>query len=473
MSRSRRLNSARKVRSLTFSHTLLLLILAVVVDVSAQSVDAVALSNAFTNAAEACKKSIVSINIGVNKVTRKRFKHFEEHAKRIGEELDLDRLPIASVGSGVVIDNQGYILTNHHVVDNIDEDSILVTLHDGRRYYAHVVGSDPSSDLALIRIYANNLFAARFAKPSSVRLGELVLAIGSPLGLTFSVTSGVISAVNRDDLADDGYSVTRFIQTDAAINPGNSGGGLFRLQGDLVGINTAILSRSGYNVGYGLALSTDLVIAVYEDLRDDGRISRPSIGVAARSESFDSSLVYDRAKVEETVIVDRMKPGGAAERAGIKMGDIIRTLNGMIVRTKNNIIQYMAMFRPGQRITVGVGRNGDTVSVEVELDSMEVPFKQRDRLSKLRPHLGATVVATSDIPTLSRVERHGPCYHAGLQEGDRLVSIDGKLVRNSEDVSQITATLQPGATTRVVCERRGSQTSYDVVVGAVVVERNR
>jgi S1-C subfamily serine protease len=457
---------------LTSSLALLFLILAVA-DVTAQSVDAATLSAAFANAAETCKKSVVSINVGVDKVTRKRLKHFEEHVERSGEVVDRDRLPKGSVGSGVVVDDQGYILTNHHVIDDIDEDSILVTLYDGRRYYAHVVGSDPSSDLAVVRIYANNLVAARFATPSSVRLGELVLAIGSPLGLTFSVTSGVISAVNRDDLTDEGYSVTRFIQTDAAINPGNSGGGLFRLKGDLVGINTAIFSRSGYNIGYGLALSTDLVLAVYDDLRNDGRVSRPSIGVGARSESFDSSLVYDRSKVEETVIVDRMKPGGAAERAGIKMGDIIRTLNGMIVRTKNNIIQYMAMFRPGQRITVGVGRNGDTVSVEVELDSMEVPFKQRDRLSKLRPHLGATVVAMSDIPTLSRVERHGPCYHAGLQEGDRLVSIDGKLVRNSEDVSQITATLQPGATTRVVCERRGSQTSYDVVVGAVVVERNK
>ncbi len=472
MFRSRRLSSARKARSLTSSLALLLLILAVA-DMSAQSVDAVALSTAFTNAAETCKKSVVSINVGVSKVTRKRLKHLEEHAKRLGEELDLDRLPKGSVGSGVVIDNQGYILTNHHVIDNIDEDSILVTLHDGRRYYAHVVGSDPSSDLALIRIYANNLVAARFAMPSSVRLGELVLAIGSPLGLTFTVTSGVISAVNRDDLADDGYSVTRFIQTDAAINPGNSGGGLFRLQGDLVGINTAILSRSGYNVGYGLALSTDLVIAVYEDLRDDGRISRPSIGVAARSESFDSSLVYDRSKVEETVIVDRMKPGGAAERAGIKTGDIVRTLNGMIVRTKDNIIQYMAMFRPGQRISVGVGRSGDTMSVDVVLDSMDIPFEQRDRLAKLRPHLGATVVVTSGVPMLSRVQRHGPSYHAGLDDGDKLLSINGQPIQNSDDAARIVAALQPGGIARIVCERRGTRTEHNVVIGAVVAASNK
>jgi S1-C subfamily serine protease len=226
-------------------------------------------------------------------------------------------------------------------------------------------------------------------------------------------------------------------------------------------------------VGYGLALSTDLVIAIYEDLRDDGRISRPSIGVAARSESFDSSLVYDRSRVEETVIVDRMKPGGAAERAGIKTGDIIRTLNGMIVRTKDNITQYMALFRPGQRITVGVGRNSDTMSVDVVLDSMDVPFKQRDRLSKVRPHLGATVVVTSGAPTFSRVQRHGPCYHAGLDDGDKLLSINGEPIRNSDDATRILSVLQPGGIARMVCERRGSRSEHNVVIGAVVVESNK
>lgn len=435
--------------------------------VLAQSIDASTLSNAFATAAESSKRCVVSINVGVNKAMRKRIKHFAEHARQRGEDFDLDDLPSGSVGSGVIVSADGYILSNHHVIDEVDEDSILVTLHDGRRLYADVIGSDPSSDLALLRIYARNLDAARVAPVSSVRLGELVIAIGSPLGLKFTVTSGVISALNRDDLPHDGYSVRRFIQTDAAINPGNSGGGLFRLQGDLVGINTAIMSRTGYNVGYGLALTPDLVTAVYNDLRDDGYIARPSIGVMARSASFDSSLSYDRAKVDETVIVERVKAGGAADRAGIKVGDIIRTLNGVLVRTKDNIMQYMAMFRPGQRISVGLGRNGDSMSVDLQLDTMELPFEQRDRVATRKPLFGAEIVSTGSTCTLKNVKRYGPCYHAGLQDGDLIVSVNGQPVKSREEVMRAIEPLAPGVVAAIVADRRGTRITSDLVVGAM------
>ena len=429
------------------------------------------LNAAFTNAAERCKRSVVSINVGINNVTRKRLKHFEEYVNRIGGNLDLDELPSGSVGSGVIVSSDGYLLTNHHVVDNIDEDSILVTVHDGRRYFGDVIGSDPSSDLALLRIYADNLEPARIAASTSVQLGELVIAIGSPLGLKFTVTSGVVSAINRDDWVDQEYSVKRYVQTDAAINPGNSGGGLFRLSGDLVGINTAILSRTGYNVGYGLALSTDLVSAVYDDLRQDGRITRPSLGVSARSESFDSSLVFDRSKVEETVIVERLKPNGAAERAGIKTGDIIRSLNGMQVRTKDNIMQYMALFRQGQRIKVGLGRGGDSTSVEVDLDSMDVPFKQRDRQSTRRPFIGAGMNVDGTTCSLYSLKRHGPMYHAGLQDGDVVLTMNGTPMTSTDAVAKVIAELQPGSRISVEYERRGVRTSANVVVGTTHTKR--
>ncbi len=177
--------------------------------ISAQGVDPATLSSAFSNAAETCKRSVVSINVGVNKAMRKRIQHFAEHVNRQGGDYDLDKLPSGSIGSGVIVSADGYILTNHHVIDDVDEDSILVTLHDGRRYFADVIGSDPSSDIALLRIYARNLEPAKLASAASVRLGELVIAIGSPLGLKFTVTSGVISALNRDDIIDEGYSVKR------------------------------------------------------------------------------------------------------------------------------------------------------------------------------------------------------------------------------------------------------------------------
>lgn len=432
---------------------------------AAQTIDAAALSSAYAAAADKCKKSVVSINVGLSKVTRKRLKHFEEHVARSGGSIDPDALPEGSVGSGVIVSTDGYILTNDHVVDDVDEDSILVTLHDGRRYFADVVGSDPSSDLALLRIYAQNLQPATIAKPESVRLGELVIAIGSPLGLKFTVTSGVVSALVRDDIDDEGYSVKKYIQTDAAINPGNSGGGLFRIQGDLVGINTAILSKTGFNIGYGLALSTDLVGAVYDDLREDGKIARPSLGVSARSVSLDSALAIDRHSVDETVIIDKIKPGGAADKAGLKVGDIVRSFNGLPVRTRDNITQHMALFRPSQTITVSVGRNGDTVSLPVKLDTLELPFKQRERDAPRRAYIGMSLRGDGNTLLLDKVKRYGPADNAGLQDGDVVVSVNGAEVVSAADLARAVAAKKPGDLLTVVCSRRDKKVISTVVVG--------
>lgn len=433
---------------------------------ASQSIDAVAVSSAYAAAADRCKKSVVSINVGLSKVTRKRLKHFEEHVNRSGGSIDHDALPEGSVGSGVIISTDGYILTNEHVIDDVDEDSILVTLHNGMRYFADVIGSDPSSDLALLRIYARNLQAATIAKPESVRLGELVIAIGSPLGLKFTVTSGVVSALVRDDIDVEGYSVTKYIQTDAAINPGNSGGGLFRIQGDLVGINTAILSKTGFNIGYGLALSTDLVEAVYADLREDGKVARPSLGVSARSESLDSALAIDRHSVDETVIIDKIKPGGAADKAGLKVGDIIRSFSGMSVRTRDNIIQHLALFRPGQTISVSLGRNGDTLSIPVTLDTLELPFKQRDRSAARHPYLGMSLRADGAAVLLENIKRYGPADNAGLQDGDILVSINGAEIKSSSELTRAVASTTPGDLLNIVFRRRDKIGTSSLIVGA-------
>lgn len=444
----------------------LVALLLVVEQGASQTMDASALSSAYAAAADKCKKSVVSINVGLSKVTRKRLKHFEEYVNRSGGSISPGELPEGSVGSGVIISTDGYILTNDHVIDDVNEDSILVTLHDGRRYFADVIGSDPSSDLALLRIYAQNLQAATIAKPESVRLGELVIAIGSPLGLKFTVTSGVVSALVRDDIDDEGYSVKKYIQTDAAINPGNSGGGLFRIQGDLVGINTAILSKTGFNIGYGLALSTDLVEAVYADLREDGKISRPSLGVSARSESLDSALSIDRHSVDETVIIDKVKPGGAAEMAGLKVGDIIRSFNGLPVRTRDNVIQHMAMFRPGQTITVSLGRNGDTISLPVKLDTLELPFKQRERDTARRPYIGMSLRTDGATLLLEKVKRYGPTDNAGLQDGDVVVSINGAELKSAADLTRVVASTKPGDLLTFVCIRRDKKVTSTLVVGA-------
>ncbi len=440
-------------------------LLIIVEQAASQTSDGTALSSSYAAAADKCKKSVVSINVGLSKVTRKRLKHFEEYVNRSGGSISPGELPEGSVGSGVIVSTDGYVLTNDHVIDDVDKDSILVTLYDGRRYFADLIGSDPSSDLALLRIYTKNLKAATIAKPESVRLGELVIAIGSPLGLKFTVTSGVVSALVRDDIDDEGYSVKKYIQTDAAINPGNSGGGLFSIQGDLVGINTAILSKTGFNIGYGLALSTDLVEAVYADLREDGKISRPSLGVSARSESLDSSLAIDRHSVDETVIIDKIKPGCAAEKAGLKVGDIIRSFNGLTIRTRENILQHMAMFRPGQTITVSLGRNGDTISLPVKLDTLQLPFAQRERDTPRRPHIGMSLRSDGATLLLEKVKRYGPADNAGLQDGDVLVSINGTEVTSAAELTRAVASTKPGDLVTVVCTRRDKMITSAVVVG--------
>jgi S1-C subfamily serine protease len=463
-------------RSATYRTTLITLVMSVValstsLDSTAQSVDAASLSSAFADASDKCKRSVVSINVGLSRATQKRLRHFGEHLNRMGADIDPDMLPEGSIGSGVIVSDRGHILTNHHVIDDVNEDSILITLHDGRRYFADILGSDPSSDLALLRIYANELEPAIFARAESVRLGELVLAIGSPLGLKFTITSGVISALNRDDWSDNDYSVKRYLQTDAAINPGNSGGGLFRIQGDLVGINTALLSKTGRNIGYGLALTTDLVRAVYDDLADDGLIARPSLGVTARSQSFDSALAFDRARIEETVIIDKVKPGGSADRAGVKSGDIVRSINGTFIKRKDNIVQQMALYRPGQTITFGIGRNGDTLRLQVTLDSMELPFQQRNWSTTRRPYLGASIVTDNASCRLGSVRRFGPCDHAGLQDGDKVVSANGTAVQTSADLDRILSAMKPGDTLQMACERGTSRIAVGVVVGAMHTRR--
>ena len=276
-------------------------------------------------------------------------------------------------GSGVIISDDGYIITNNHVIENAVEDGIQVILNDKKEYTAKLVGADPLTDLAVLKIDANNLPMAHFADINTAKVGEMVIAVGSPLGLNSTVTSGIISAIGRGKLGlnSSSYSVENYIQTDAAINPGNSGGGLFDMNGSLIGINTAIASSTGSYIGYGFAIPTDLVQSVVQDLIEDGKINRGYIGVQITSIKDEvEAKAFGLDKVTGVLINDVLKES-AAEKAGVLKGDIILEVNGKEVKTSQELQSQVALQRAGDKVKLTLFRDGKKINKDVILKAKD------------------------------------------------------------------------------------------------------
>ncbi|EAR16550.1 serine protease precursor [Robiginitalea biformata HTCC2501] len=276
-----------------------------------------------------------------------------------------DELPRMGTGSGVIINKDGYIVTNNHVIANADE--VEVTLHNNGTYDAKVIGVDPTTDLALLKIEAENLKSLALVNSDDVEVGEWVLAIGNPFSLNSTVTAGIVSAkarninINREELA-----VESFIQTDAAINPGNSGGALVNLNGDLIGINTAIASRTGSYSGYGFAVPSNIVSKVVEDLLEYGNVQRGILGV--RIQNLDGRLAEDKGiDLIPGVYVASVNDGSAAQEAGILEGDIITAVNDKPVASSPRLQELIAGFRPGDEVTITLDREGKSRKFEVTL----------------------------------------------------------------------------------------------------------
>jgi serine protease DegQ len=260
--------------------------------------------------------------------------------------------PSAGLGSGVIVSDKGFILTNHHVVQGAEQ--IEVTLADGRRAKAALVGSDPETDLAVLKIALPSLPAITFGRPSDARVGDTVLAIGNPFGVGQTVTQGIISAMGRSRLGINTYE--NFIQTDAAINPGNSGGALVDTQGQLLGINTAIYTRSGGNQGIGFAIPADTARQVMEALITKGKVSRGYIGVEPR-DAVDSP----------GSLIAGVLQGGPADKAGMKPGDVVVAVNDSPVRNMTELMQVVAGISPGSTAKFTIARSGKTAEVTVEV----------------------------------------------------------------------------------------------------------
>jgi Do/DeqQ family serine protease len=306
----------------------------------------------FTEAAEKTMPAVVHITAKQN---------VKEESKRQQSPFEfffgpMESTPKQGTGSGVIIDDEGFIVTNNHVVDFADE--ITVTLYDQRKFKATKVGTDPTTDLALIKIEAEELPVLAYGNSDDVKVGEWVLAVGNPFNLTSTVTAGIVSAKGRNiDILEGRTAIESFIQTDAAVNPGNSGGALVDQQGNLIGINTAIASYTGSFSGYSFAVPASIVMKVVEDLKEFGTAQRGFMGVSIQS--MDSELATELGvNIVEGVHIAGIEDGGAADDAGMKVDDIVTQINGRNVKTAPELQELVGRNRPGDEVEVTVNRKG-------------------------------------------------------------------------------------------------------------------
>jgi Do/DeqQ family serine protease len=294
------------------------------------------------------------------------FRHF------FGDRLEEEPQRAASLGSGVIVSPKGYILTNHHVVEAADE--IEVALVDGKKFKARAVGSDPETDIAVLQLEGGPVPAITFGDADSLRVGDVVLAIGNPFGVGQTVTMGIVSALGRSQLGINTFE--NFIQTDAAINPGNSGGALIDTAGNLVGINTAIFSRSGGSLGIGFAIPASSAKQVMEQIIETGSVTRGWIGVEAQEITPE---VADSLRLSSTngVLIAGVLRGGPAEKAGLKPGDILLAIEGRQVKDPNSMLNLVAALVPGKQASIRFRRDNKDVDVQVAVGKR--PAQQRRR----------------------------------------------------------------------------------------------
>jgi serine protease Do len=328
-----------------------------------------ALSENFAAVSKAVTPSVVFVDVVTKvKTTDKNAQRDQLHRFFFGPDFQMpEQQPSEGFGSGVIITADGYIATNNHVVENADEEKLEVILHDKEKYKAKIVGRDPSTDLAVIKIEATGLTPAALGNSDNVQVGEWVLAIGNPLGLTSTVTAGIVSAMGRDiGINQDKYRIEGFIQTDAAINPGNSGGALVNMSGEVIGINSAIATTNARYQGYGFAVPVNILKTVAADLIKYGEVKRGYIGVQIQevTQTMASALGM---KEPTGVIVQELVKGGAGEAAGIKAGDVILTVDGKEVTKPNELQAHIAQRHAGDEVTLKIFREGKTMEKKVAL----------------------------------------------------------------------------------------------------------
>jgi len=340
-----------------------------------------------------------------------------------------------SLGSGVIIDsNQGFVLTNNHVIDKADK--IMVTLHDGRQLNAQLIGTDKDSDVAIIQIPADNLTQLPIANSDQVRVGDFVVAIGSPFGLSQTVTSGIVSALGRSGLGIEGYE--DFIQTDASINPGNSGGALVNLRGELVGMNTAILAPSGGNVGIGFAIPSKMAMSIKDSLVKHGEVRRGLLGVTTQDLTPDLINAFNLAN-KNGAAVSRIENNSPAAKAGLEPGDIITSINGKEIKGSAEIRNLIGMMQIGDKVDIEYIRSGVKKQATAEIGK---PVRPQLTGEKLHQTLQGTILSNTQKDQiegilLEKVATSSAAWRAGLRPGDIIISANRYRVHNLEELQQV------------------------------------
>ncbi|TAF63865.1 MAG: Do family serine endopeptidase [Cytophagales bacterium] len=332
----------------------------------------------FLIASDLTKKAVVHIRISYKKGKAKKLNTDEEYMEELFRQFHGEnpkyKMPQLSSGSGVIISADGYIVTNNHVVDNASD--IEVVLEDKRSFKAQLIGKDASTDLALLKIEAQELPFIKYAKADEVKVGEWVLAVGNPFDLTSTVTAGIVSAKGRninllqDNQGDGNYAIESFIQTDAAVNPGNSGGALVNLKGELVGINTAIASQTGTYSGYSFAIPVDIVKKVTEDLLKYGQVQRGVLGVQIGDIDANIAAQLGLKEVKGVYLVG-VAENGSAYKAGLREGDIVIKINNRAINTSAELQATIAMYRPGDVLSIVYIRDKKEATASVTLLSRE------------------------------------------------------------------------------------------------------
>lgn len=351
--------------------------------------------------------------------------------------------PQMGSGSGVIISADGYIMTNNHVINNADE--VEVTLNDKRSYLAEVVGADPNTDLAILKIKEEGLSYVPYGNSDQVEVGDWVLAVGNPFNLTSTVTAGIVSAKGRNiNILNEEFAIESFIQTDAAVNPGNSGGALVNTRGELIGINTAIASNTGAYTGYSFAVPVNVARKVVNDLMEFGAVQRAFIGVSIRD--LNGKLAAEKGvKLTEGAFVNGITDGGAAAEAGIKEGDIIVAIDGFPVKNVPELQERIGTYRPGDRVEVSVVRKEEMRKFEVTLRNRNGDTGLIPKSSEVLVQLGATLqpVSAEELRRLgirSGVKvasvGKGKLKMAGVRDGFIITRIDRKEVSNADDLAE-------------------------------------
>lgn len=384
-------------------------------------------------------------------------------------------------GSGFVFDERGYILTNNHVVDGADR--VLVTMVDGREYSATVVGNDPQTDVAVIKIDAHRgerLQPVEFGSSDQLHVGDWVIALGNPLNLQFTVTAGIVSAKGRNLNIlrnSQGTGLESYIQTDAVINPGNSGGPMVDLTGKVVGINSAIESMTGVWAGNGFAIPIDLARKVANDIIEYGRVRRPRLGVGVGGISAADAEVYRLPSVSGAEITS-VQPSTPAANAGLQMGDVVVQLNDMVIRTQTEFMEELARQRPGQRVDLGIVRYGQRLAKTVQLGEFgaeTAPRMARAPAPRSKQLLGFSVTAlTPQIASEIQVRDtrgvviteidplSGAAEGLGIRPGFLLRKINGREINSVQDVERIAAGLKPGQVVTLIVKL--PQQDYETIV---------